>query len=185
MLLINLLAPEQRKEHALLLLFGRVKLIMEIAFLAASIVAIAALGIKIFLVGVVLNTTSTTGAPPQARELERNIRELNESLAVLERLDAETTEWSRVLRVITTSASIGVHITDLRITNTPRPHVTMRGTATTRAALLTWKTTLEGLSVIDHLSFPIANLLAPRDSAWELEADLALSRLTIDAQTTP
>lgn len=171
-LTVNLLSPEKQREGLFRFLLYRTKMILEVALFLTLCVAIAVIGIKIFLVNTVLTYTTTSNVNVSMRALEQSVRTINQRLALLNNAQGEYTPWSPSLAVISNAIPSAIRLHTLIVDRTAKqPRFKLQGRAATRNDLLTFKKTLEKLPFAKNLSFPIENLLAREESEWQVEFD--------------
>lgn len=178
MITVNLLSPEKRRERTFRTFFVQTKTLLEGVLFITVVLATIMIGTKLFLLETLLTfaTTSTTHVP--TRELERAIRRTNQATALIERLERETTPWSTLLIATTEATPPNVTLREVILNKKTAPHLTMRGMAATRTDLLSFKTRLEKLPFVVELSFPVANLLSPKDVSWQMTATINRAKLT-------
>lgn len=177
MITINLLSPEKRRESATRMLFRHVKTLLEITLFFALLIAIVTIGAKLLLLDTVLTVTSAPTANIRTRDLEVKIRKVNAATALLTRLQGETIPWSSFLMRLSDVVPPGIRLHELTLDTKKTPRLSLKGSAATRQDLLVFKTALEKLPFIADLSFPITNLLSPKDIDWQLDATIVLSAL--------
>ncbi len=177
MITINLLSPEKRRESATRTLFRHAKTLLEVTLFFALLIAIVTIGAKLLLLDTVLTVTSAPTANIRTRDLEVKIRRVNAATALLTRLQGQTIPWSNVLIRLSDIVPPGIRLHELTLDTKTTPHLLLKGKAATRQDLLILKTALEKLPFITDLSFPITNLLSPKDIDWQLDATIELSRL--------
>lgn len=172
MLAINLLSPEKQRLHTLRIAFHRTRTILELALFLACCIAIVTIGTKYFLIQTILTFATTPTTNVQTRALEMAVRKTNKTTALLERLQRDTIPWSTFLMHLSNAVPETVTVTEMTINSKTTPQFTLKGKAATRTDLLVFKTALERLSFITNLSFPLTNLLSPKDINWQLESSI-------------
>lgn len=177
MITLNLLSPEKQRSNAFRSTFTHAKIFLELTFVLTCLVAIVTIGTKLFLVQTILSSTTASTANVHTRELEAAVRRTNQTTSILDRLQRDTVPWSVALLRLADTMPPTITIGELTIDTKTKPHLTLKGKAATRQDLLIFKTTLEKQSWIEQLSFPLNNLLNPKDIDWQLEADMTPSSL--------
>ncbi|MDO8581286.1 MAG: hypothetical protein Q7S16_00215 [bacterium] len=177
MLIINLLSPEKQRLHAIRVVFHRTKTILELTLILACCIAIITIGTKYFLVQTVLTFATTPTTNIHTRELEIAVRKTNKTTALLDRLQKDTTPWSTFFIHLSNAMPESITITEMTVNKKATPQFILKGKAATRSDLLTFKTALEQLPFITNLSFPLTNLLSPKDINWQLESNINTSAL--------
>ncbi|MBI4281681.1 hypothetical protein HY625_02535 [Candidatus Uhrbacteria bacterium] len=177
MITVNLLSPEKRRESVTRRIFHHAKTLLEATLFFALLIAIVTIGTKLLLLDTVLTVTSSPTANIRTRDLEVRIRRVNAATALLARLQGQTIPWSGLLIRLSGIVPPGIRFNELTLDTKTTPHLLLKGKAATRQDLLVLKTALEKLPFVTNLSFPITNLLSPKDIDWQLDATIDLARL--------
>lgn len=170
--MLNLLPPEQKQEL-------RLNLLDQIAIRAAvSVISMVLVLVLLLLTGSLFLNTNLDETKKELsfwqsrveikelENLEKEVKELNKNLVLLDGAYKEQIKFSSFLEKLAEDIPAGIRLNNIYVEKSGR--VNIGGHASTRDILLTLKSTLQNASYVSEFNFPLSNLTKTTDINFSL-----------------
>jgi len=177
MLTLNMVSAEQKKEIRLRHIYGFVKTINLTLIIITIAIAIILLAAKIILQSKFNDTISqTTLVTKTNQSYNNNIREINNKLNFIAKIQTEFIPWSNLIKNLAeiTPADIDFYYVKL---DSLEQTIKINGRAGLRSSLLNFKEKMEATAYFKEIKFPIKNILEKENIDFEINAKLNLLNL--------
>jgi len=177
MITLNLIPPAQKQELKIRQIYLTIKNIIIIILLFIIITAIILLLTKMVLQNhfnkVVTYSTLTT---KNVRLFTVEIKEFNQQLSSVIKIQKEYTPWSKVIIHFSklTPENLGIYSLSF---NKEEERATIRGIAKTRQNLLDFKDSLESSPIFQDINIPLKDLLMKENINFGIELKINLSQV--------
>ena len=177
MLTLNMVSAEQKKEIRLRHIYGFVKTINLTLIIITIAIAIILLAAKIILQSKFNDTISqTTLVTKTNQSYNNNIREINNKLNFIAKIQTEFIPWSNLIKNLAeiTPADIDFYYVKL---DSLEQTIKINGRAGLRSSLLNFKEKMKATAYFKEIEFPIKNILEKENIDFEINAKLNLLNL--------
>ncbi|KKR91720.1 MAG: hypothetical protein UU95_C0027G0006 [Parcubacteria group bacterium GW2011_GWC2_42_12] len=177
MLTLNMVSAEQKKEIRLRHIYGFVKTINLTLIIITIAIAIILLAAKIILQSKFNDTISqTTLVTKTNQSYNNNIREINNKLNFIAKIQTEFIPWSNLIKSLAeiTPADINFYYVKL---DSLEQTIKINGRAGLRSSLLNFKEKMKATAYFKEIEFPIKNILEKENIDFEINAKLNLLNL--------
>lgn len=177
MLTLNLVSTEQKKEIKLRHVYGFVKTINFTLIIITITIAIILLVAKIILQSKFNEVVSQTTLVTKTNQgYNNNVREINNKLNFIEKIQNEFIPWSSLIKNLADITPADISLSYLKLDALGQT-IKIRGNAKLRGSLLNFKERLEATGYFKEIDFPIRNILERENIDFEINAKLNLSGL--------
>jgi len=173
---LNLLSPERQKAIYGRIFFSIIERLMITVVILVLAATVVMLGIKIRLTQNLSEIRSRQVLSTEYVSVNDQIKDLNLSINVIERLQKEITPSSVFIADIVDRTPNGVFISFLSF-DIPTRAMKLNGFASTRDQLLDYEAALLDSPYIEKLDSPISNLFQKEDLFFEFLAIIDVDRL--------
>lgn len=177
MLILNLVSSEQKKETKLRHIYGFIKTINLTLIVITIVIAIVLLTAKIILQAKFNEIVSQTTLVTKTNQgYNNNIREINNKLNFIEKIQNEFIPWSNLLKILAELTPSGINLYYVKLDSLEQT-IKIKGRAGLRSNLLVFKEALEATAYFREIEFPIKNILEKANIDFEINAKLNLANL--------
>lgn len=165
--MLNLLPPKQKRELRLDLLnqaiavFGIAAILVVLILTLVLVIALFYLNINLAQLEKELISWQAKSEIEELKNLEEKIKEVNQNIAFLEEYQEERVEFSLMLEILAQGVPSGIRFNNMSLEKSGKAII--RGHASTRDILLTFKNNLERAPYVSDFDFPLSNLTKSED----------------------
>jgi len=166
---LNFLSPHKIQNLQTMVIFQLGKGVLEIILIVICITGIGLLGVQKILQDY-FNDLSGTIALTQShhQQTNRDVKEINQTLAQLEKIQTEYRPFSPLLPQILNILPDNIYLNSFGI-DLQKNSITLSGFAKTRDQLLNYKKKLESISWIKFVNWPLSQITKKDDLPFTLE----------------
>jgi len=181
---LNLLSPARQAAIKSRIFYSLIERIVLALVLVTLLISLMLLGIKIRLANNLETIRSRQVLSTQYVTVNKQINDLNRSVARIEKLQKEVVPASLFIEDIASRAPEGIHLSNLEFETTTR-NVRISGHADTRDTLLRFEGELLESPYLSDLDSPISNLFEKTDLNFSFGALLETDRLKAELEPGP
>lgn len=174
--MLNLLPPKQKRELRLDLLnqlitaFGIAVILVILILALVLVIALFYLNINLTQLEKELISWQAKTEIEELKNLEEKVKEVNRDMVFWEEYQEERVEFSLILENLAKQVPSGIRFNNMSLEKSGK--VTIRGHASTRDILLTFKNNLERTPYVSDFNFPLSNLTKSEDIDFYLSFEI-------------
>jgi len=177
MITLNLVSTGQKREIKLRRIYGFVKVVNLALIIITIAIAMILLAAKITLQLKFNNIVNqTTLVTKNNRGYNNHVREINNKLSFIEKVQADFIPWSHLIKSLAEMTPSDINLYYLKL-NSLDQTFKIKGRAGLRNSLLDFKDKIAATAYFKDIEFPIKNLLEKENIDFEINAKLNLSSL--------
>ena len=169
---LNFLSPNKRRNLQTMVIFQLGKSVLEIILIVMCLIGIGLLGAQSVLQDY-FNDLSGTIAFTQSRhqQTNREVKEINQTIIQLEKIQAGYKSFLPLFPSLFTNLPNYIYLDGLNV-NLEKGSLTLSGFAKKRDQLLNYKKTLEGLTWVKKIDWPLSQITKKDDLPFTLELEI-------------
>lgn len=177
MLTLNLVSSGQKKEIKLRHIYGFIKTVNLTLIIITITIAIILLVAKIILQSKFYDIVNETTLVTKTNQgYNNNVRDINNKLNFIEKIQAEFIPWSNLMEKLAEMTPADINFYYVKLDSTDQT-IKIKGRAGLRSSLLNFKDRMETAGYFKEIEFPIKNILEKENIDFEINAKLNLSSI--------